>query len=332
MRRIIYLVLGLTLIAALISCGDSSVTKENLIEKIGNEINDLNEYEVDGVLSVTRNNEEIIYDISVSYLEPDYYKVTLVNETGSNKQVIVKNDEGVFVLTPTLNKSFKFQSDWPTNTTNAYIYQLVIADLIDNDSLVITEDESNFYIESELTEQVNTAYKKQKVTINKETLTPKEVTILGENDNILMKVMFNEFDFKPGLQKGDFDEKSSMQTAILEYGDSMVSYEDREFTTPTYVAVGSYIGDEVLTDELSVIQYDGDTKYTVVQRFVNFDDKEESLRVYGDLVMVNGTYGALTENSLTYYENGIEYMVYSNNMPVSEMVSVVESFVVVSET
>ncbi len=332
MRRIIFLVLGITLIAALISCSDSDVTKENLIEKIGNEINDLTEYEVDGVLSVTRNGEEIIYDISVSYLEPDYYKVTLLNETGSNKQVIVKNDEGVFVLTPTLNKSFKFQSDWPTNTTNAYIYQLVIADLIDNDSLVITEDESNFYIDSELSEQVNTAYKKQRVTISKSTLTPKEVTILGENDNVLMKVMFNEFDFEPGLEKEDFDEESSMQTAILEYGDSAVSYEDREFNTPTYVAVGSYIDEQVTTEELSVIQYDGDVKYTVVQRFVDFDDKEESLRVYGDLIMVNGTYGALTDNSLTFYDSGVEYMVYSNDMSVSEMISVVESLAVVSET
>ena len=27
-------------------------------------------------------------------------------------QIILRNEEGVFVLTPALNKSFRFQSDW----------------------------------------------------------------------------------------------------------------------------------------------------------------------------------------------------------------------------
>src|SRR5690606_40774141 len=54
------------------------------------------------------------YHIDIWYKkgENDFYRVDLANEEDDNRQTILKNDEGVFVLTPVLNKSFKFQSDW----------------------------------------------------------------------------------------------------------------------------------------------------------------------------------------------------------------------------
>ena len=36
-------------------------------------------------------------------------------------QIILRNEEGVFVLTPALNKSFRFQSDWPQNSSRLFI-------------------------------------------------------------------------------------------------------------------------------------------------------------------------------------------------------------------
>jgi len=38
-------------------------------------------------------------------------RVSLKNKTNNHEQIILKNSDGVYVLTPSLNKSFKFQSD-----------------------------------------------------------------------------------------------------------------------------------------------------------------------------------------------------------------------------
>ena len=35
----------------------------------------------------------------------------------------------VRVLTPTLNKSFKFQSDWPYNNSQVYLLQTLLSDI-----------------------------------------------------------------------------------------------------------------------------------------------------------------------------------------------------------
>ena len=49
-----------------------------------------------------------------------------LREKSQYKQIILKNPEGVFVVTPALNKSFKFQSDWPNNTSQIYLLKAVL--------------------------------------------------------------------------------------------------------------------------------------------------------------------------------------------------------------
>ena len=48
-------------------------------------------------------------------------------------------------MTPSLNKSFKFQSEWPYNSSQAYILSSLLKDL-ENDSNVILEEKEDKYI------------------------------------------------------------------------------------------------------------------------------------------------------------------------------------------
>ena len=41
----------------------------------------------------------------------------------NQKQEIIRNAEGVFVVTPTLNQIFKFQGNWPSNSLKPYLLQ-----------------------------------------------------------------------------------------------------------------------------------------------------------------------------------------------------------------
>ena len=84
------------------------------------------------------NNEDSHkYNIDVAYKEEDNFRVSLKNKTNNHEQIILKNSEGVFVLTPSLNKSFKFQSEWPYNNSQSYLLQTLVND-IKNDKKVKT--------------------------------------------------------------------------------------------------------------------------------------------------------------------------------------------------
>ena len=43
--------------------------------------------------------------------------------------VLHDDDDGVYVLTPSLNKSFKFQSDWPYENSQIYLLNALIKDI-----------------------------------------------------------------------------------------------------------------------------------------------------------------------------------------------------------
>ena len=50
----------------------------------------------------------------------------------------------VLVVTPSLNKSFKFQSDWPYNNSQIYLLQPIIRDLKNDDKRTFEETKDGY--------------------------------------------------------------------------------------------------------------------------------------------------------------------------------------------
>ena len=92
------------------------------------------------------NNEDIYkYDVKDSYQENDLFRVSLKNKANNHEQILLRNKDGVYVLTPSLNKSFKFQSEWPYNNSQSYILQTILKDIKDDDDRKF-EETDNYYI------------------------------------------------------------------------------------------------------------------------------------------------------------------------------------------
>src|SRR5690625_7798262 len=104
-------------------CGGKS--QEKVTKKIEGALGDIDGYKVEAKMTMKTGQEERSYDIDIWYKKDkqEFYRVTLESEEEDGGQVILKNEEGVFVLTPSLNKSFKFQTDWHDNSRKSYLYQ-----------------------------------------------------------------------------------------------------------------------------------------------------------------------------------------------------------------
>ena len=95
----------------LVICGCKSTKSTNVIEKFQNKIADSKSYYMSGTMQIIGDEDTFNYDIETVYLKDNNYKVRLVNQVNNHEQIILRNNEGVYVITPSLNKSFKFQSD-----------------------------------------------------------------------------------------------------------------------------------------------------------------------------------------------------------------------------
>lgn len=95
MKKLVILALGLMLFIT--GCGKE--TEEDLIAKFEKSITNSKSYILKGNMEILSNEETFTYSIEANYLKDDYYKVTLVNQTNNHEQIILKNGDGVYVLT-----------------------------------------------------------------------------------------------------------------------------------------------------------------------------------------------------------------------------------------
>ena len=93
----------LSTLLILTGCGKKS---EDVIKEFENKVNSLENYHLIGEMQIANNEDKYNYEVDVTYKKGNYYKVSLINKENKHEQVILKNEEGVFIVTPSINKSF----------------------------------------------------------------------------------------------------------------------------------------------------------------------------------------------------------------------------------
>ena len=97
MKKYLFIIL-FVLCLFLVGCGknNNSNVKNDLISSINN----LKSYSLNGKLEVVNNDDVFNYDVAVNYKDKDFYRVSLKNISNSHEQIILRNDDGVYVETP----------------------------------------------------------------------------------------------------------------------------------------------------------------------------------------------------------------------------------------
>ena len=93
----IFLAILLTTILLITGCRSENIDK--IKEDFIKDTNKLTGYYLEGILNLTNNDDTYQYDVSVSYAKGDYYKVSLINKSNDYEQIMLRNDDGVYVIT-----------------------------------------------------------------------------------------------------------------------------------------------------------------------------------------------------------------------------------------
>ena len=142
MKKIFFVGLIISLFF-LTGCG--KYTEKTIVKDLNKKINAITGYHVQGSMEIYNGDDAYKYDVTSSY-ENDNYRVSLINKANNHEQIILRNSDGVYVLTPSLNKSFKFQSNWPENNSQVYIIQSVLVDINEDKNIKLEEKDKVSYM------------------------------------------------------------------------------------------------------------------------------------------------------------------------------------------
>ena len=304
--------------------GCGKLSEEDILKKIDNKIK--NSYKLSGSLSILNNDDVYNYDVEVSYKADNYYKISLTNEANGHTQVILKNNDGVYILTPALNKSFKFQSDWPYDNSQIYLLQALINDIKKDESSKFSIDDSGYSFIAKVNYPNNKMLVNEKIFIDKN-LDIKEVKIFDSNDVVKMELKINDIDYSPKFKDDYFDLEYIMKTFNEEYVLESSNLDDSIF--PLFLPSNTKLtsSEKISTDvgERIIMTFSGDKPFLLVQETTSVLDEFTIIPTSGEPYMLMDTLGIMTDNSLSWTSGGIDYYIVSDVMGKDELLEIAQS-------
>lgn len=286
-------------------------------------------YKLSGTMEIHNDEEVFSYAIDVFYLEDNYYKVEMTNSSNNHLQVILKNDDGLYVITPALNKSFKFESAWPGNSSQAYILESLVRDMKNTDNISTRNKDNEYEITTDVNYPNNPELKYQKIFLDKDYKISK-VEVYNESDMLRIKVEISDLDYSAGLSKSNFVLSDYIKEEIKNENDSEKEPDKISSAIyPLYMPVNTYLSSsEIISSEdgdRAILTFSGDRNFVIVEENSVASLEHEIIPVYGDPLMVNDTIGAISSNSVYWTANDIDYYLVSNDLSMNEMVYVASS-------
>ena len=311
----------------LTGCGN--LKNKDVIKELKQKINNSKGYYVTGTLEMLNNEDKYIYDVNVSYSKKDNFRVSLKNKNNNHEQIILRNEEGVYVLTPSLNKSFKFQSEWPYNNSQSYILQNIVNDIEEDKKSEVETKENGYIITTSVNYPSNKRLIKQKIYLDKKTNITK-IEVLDSDNIVHIKMNFDSIDLKAIYNKNYFTLKENMTSATIEEAETTSKIEDIIY--PMYIPKNTRLtGQDVVEKENGeriILTFNGDNPFMLVQETVNVENEPSTTLVDGDPLIIADSVAAVNDYSINWVSNGIEYYLVSSDLESEELVSVASSIAV----
>ena len=386
MRRISWIIAMVLCFSGLLTaCGPKDA--ESVVKDLNEVVGELESYKGSGVMTLYSGETPQEYKVEVSHQKPSYYRIALTNAKKNITQIVLRNDDGVFVLTPSLNKSFRFQSNWPDDQGQVYLYETLVRSIIGDNARQFADEEDSYVFD--VAANYNThSLVRQKIWLDKENYSPKHVAVSDANANVVVDVKFDTFEFGTKFEKDSFDMQRNMsagngETQAPEAGSTPTINED--VNTPEVSAPqeqdpgvdvsdqpelgqpGDEVGGEVSPDDHAtteegassdlgdfgvieptylpngvnmkgeptimeteddyavMLRFEGTYNYTIIEARPQDRASSYAATTPVDLGFTIGMMTTELPQTLTWFDEGMEYRITSDNLPVAEMVQIAAS-------
>lgn len=307
---------ALVLVVVLAGCGTKS--EGDVVEDLRAQSNS-ESYSSHATMHIQSGQEQHQYDIEVWYQPPHYYRVALKNKEHDVTQIILRNDEGVFVLTPGDNKHFRFQSNWPDAHGQPYLYQTLVQSIVEDDERGFETMDDSYIFDVTANYKQNQALKRQRIQLNKN-YEPEQMALLDADGKPLVEVTFDKFESGVKFDSDAFDMKRNMEdwgeeaaTAMANPG-SEAKEQEVGTLTPAYLPEGTQLQSEHQvagqSGEGVLFRYGGEKPFTLLQQ-PSGNAIPAMAGAVGEPVHLSYTVGVLLEQGdqkqLNWSYNGIDF-------------------------
>lgn len=304
--------------------------KNNNIEhNVQEKLDNLDSYYMEASMEFYKGEDSRKYDVKVSYkdAETDLFRVSMFDKASEQEQIILKNNDGVYVLTPALNQAYKFKGDWPLNGHKPYLYHSMVETM--QGKCDISKLNEGYLIISTPEFKNMPSWSRQEMKMTKE-YKPEWVHIYDNNNDVAVKISFTKVEFNPTFAENYFEVDANMSEARNNLTESSSSIIKDLPLYPVNADVDASLK-EVSNITINsctqvMLTYSGKQGFTILEGKANSHEELVVEEIDGEIVDIYGTLGYVTSNAninkLYFVQNGISYLIYSDSESVATLVEV----------
>jgi len=317
-----YIAIAAGVIIAVIGMICFFVFRSSSLDDTMKEVSQYKSYEFVSNMEMLENDELKSYQVTSTYAkieDKEYYKVELYDKSLNQAQVIVRNDDGVFVLTPSLNQVFQFKSKWPNNSPKPYIYQSLLTFLKEHKPEKIKD---GYLVNGEMTYENDERVKNQEIKFDKD-LKPVYVNVYDSDGTEIIKLTSTSFKANPKMSKDDFTQETIMKKNQSQYSSAT--------TLPLYpvALMGSTLENEkvsTIEDTTNhILKFTGEKSFTIIESVMSSDADIEVQVINNEMIDLIDGVAYQQDNQMTYVSSGVVCSLYSNDLTKEEMLAVLSS-------
>ena len=265
------------------------------------------------------------YDVDVKYKKDDLYRVSLINKVNNHEQIILRSEDGVYVLTPSLNKSFKFQSDWPYNNSQIYILERLLNDISKDEEREYEKKDGMHVFTTKVNYSTNTELTKQKIYFD-ENYAIKKVEIYNSSDEIKMEFVVNKYEENGKVDESIFKLENNIDSS---QDTKDISSKVDDVIYPMYLPQNTYLSSQDRISKESgervILSFDGEKPFTLIEETITVSKDIDVNVTYGEPDLIIDTVGSVDDSSISWVSGNIEYSLLSDSLDRDELLNVAKS-------
>lgn len=297
-------------------------THPSIAKKINTLQENLESYQLEATMQMMDGEDLKKFNVVASYQkigEEDCFRVDLEDQSSHQQQKIIRNQDGVFVVAPALNRAFQFKSEWPFNSFKPYIMQSIIK--IFDGEYESEKISDGYLVSAPLSYSSDPRVTHLEVRFDQE-LQLQNVTLYDENEAEIVMLDVTRFAWNPTLEKNLFTVQNDAATQ------SNVSFTDDLPLYPLEM-LGNELVDqttaEINGEEKHILRFSGDEHFTIIENSLTVSDEFVIEEVSGDLLEVSGALAFISDDVVTLFEGDMLCQVFSDALTTEQKLQVVSS-------
>ena len=159
------------------------------------------------------------------------------------------------------------------------------------------------------------------------------VNIVDENGISKMKMTFQTIDLKPSIDKDTFDLNKIMDNNDIELDNTEKTSKIDNMIYPLYIPTGTVLtNSETISKEDGervIMTFDGEKPFLFALETSSVEDDFSIIPSSGEPYLLIDTVAALSDTSITWSSNGIDYYLVSDVLSQNELIDIARSVSVI---